>query len=67
MVGRNVDICAARCNSDRGDMRRHCGYSGWSRIEITARQVGRAMASDGVVTVAVVEVGFIPIMGIHDM
>ena len=67
MVGRDVDICFARCNSDWGDMGRHCGYSGWPGIEITARQVGRAMASDGVVTVAVVKVGFIPIVGIHDM
>ena len=67
MVGINVDIFFVRRDSDRGNIRRHCEYSGWPRIKISGRQVERAVAPDGVVTVAVVEVGFIPIMGIHDM
>ena len=57
-------ICFIRRDSDWGDIRRQRRYSGGLMIEVLARQVGSAMASDGIVTVAVVKMGFIPRMGV---
>ena len=52
---------------DWGNIRRKRRHNEGPRIEISARQIRRTMALDGVVTVAVVKMGFIPIVGVIDM
>ena len=64
MVGINVDVCFVPYDSDRGNIGKHREYSGWPRIEISGRQVVCAVSPEDVVTVAVVEVDFIPVIGV---
>ena len=62
MVGCNVDVCVVSHDIDWSDIRRKRRHSEGPRIEISARKMGRTMAADGVVTVVVVKIGFIPIV-----